>query len=226
MVPFSFLVVPSYFYPRPPRGGRLAKAVSWIGGIIFLSTPSARRATTCKFFQLARIVIFLSTPSARRATHNFSGLLLVAILFLSTPSARRATILGYTMACFALNFYPRPPRGGRRHNAVRQGLHPLISIHALREEGDSMRQASAFCNAYFYPRPPRGGRPDALPVELTQRKNFYPRPPRGGRPVAGACGSIGMHFYPRPPRGGRRFFITNLLYYALFLSTPSARRAT
>ena len=34
------------------------------------------------------------------------------------------------------NFYPRPPRGGRR--LPRQGRcpDPLISIHALREEGD------------------------------------------------------------------------------------------
>ena len=36
----------------------------------------------------------------------------------------------------ALNFYPRPPRGGRR--AVNALLSPFkpISIHALREEGD------------------------------------------------------------------------------------------
>ncbi len=35
----------------------------------------------------------------------------------------------------------------------------LISIHALREEGDP--PASGWCSRYsnFYPRPPRGGRP-------------------------------------------------------------------
>ena len=56
---------------------------------------------------------FLSTPSARRATRgSISAGFLVG--FLSTPSARRATM-----------------RTGLRVSDV------LISIHALREEGDA-----------------------------------------------------------------------------------------
>ena len=35
-----------------------------------------------------------------------------------------------------------------------------ISIHALREEGDSLSEAITKLKADFYPRPPRGGRPD------------------------------------------------------------------
>ena len=78
------------------------------------------------------------------------------------------------------NFYPRPPRGGRliyqatteddrkflsTPSARRATLFTTtkaslitISIHALREEGDS---GCRFCSCrtfYFYPRPPRGGR--------------------------------------------------------------------
>ena len=34
-----------YFYPRPPRGGRLPYCRTSIGNRLFLSTPSARRAT-------------------------------------------------------------------------------------------------------------------------------------------------------------------------------------
>ena len=34
----------------------------------------------------------------------------------------------------------------------------IISIHALREEGDVMALLWAFQKLYFYPRPPRGGR--------------------------------------------------------------------
>ena len=35
----------------------------------------------------------------------------------------------------------------------------LISIHALREEGDAWTKISERLGFYFYPRPPRGGRP-------------------------------------------------------------------
>ena len=35
------------------------------------------------------------------------------------------------------NFYPRPPRGGRLFRGIVRGGRWLISIHALREEGDS-----------------------------------------------------------------------------------------
>ena len=78
-----------YFYPRPPRGGR----------------PLASASNNC-------FGIFLSTPSARRATD------------LIEPEA----------------------------------VERKISIHALREEGDSAWPMSTASNGYFYPRPPRGGR--------------------------------------------------------------------
>ena len=77
----------------------------------FLSTPSARRATSWPHFS-QRTYRFLSTPSARRATAEFE-VLPDGQKFLSTPSARRAT----------RNQYTTDRRCG-------------ISIHALREEGD------------------------------------------------------------------------------------------
>ena len=36
------------------------------------------------------------------------------------------------------NFYPRPPRGGRLANIAEQRVDFFISIHALREEGDTL----------------------------------------------------------------------------------------
>ena len=79
--------------------------------------------------------------------------------FLSTPSARRATQHNFRVAVPRMDFYPRPPRGGRlvairasiadiqflstpsARRATRSypGKHRRhsISIHALREEGDS-----------------------------------------------------------------------------------------
>ena len=124
---------------------------------LFLSTPSARRATGCfiSFWCLSEISIhalreegdyhnraddcragqFLSTPSARRATPCPCTPLCSQNKFLSTPSARRAT-------SSALHF------AGRR----------AISIHALREEGDTSATAISRKQRNFYPRPPRGGR--------------------------------------------------------------------
>ena len=56
------------------------------------------------------------------------------------------------------NFYPRPPRGGRRKRKDWATRMELISIHALREEGDRRRCRKKTDQRYFYPRPPRGGR--------------------------------------------------------------------
>ena len=38
-----------------------------------------------------------------------------------------------------LDFYPRPPGGGRLHFVCNAGFSLAISIHALRVEGDSSR---------------------------------------------------------------------------------------
>ena len=145
-----------------------------------------------------------------------------------------------------------------------------ISIHALREEGDSRSTPPFRRPRYFYPRPPRGGRPRQT-VSSLRTSYFYPRPPRGGRRLAvlspyspakflstlsarratdrqkhsSRTFTISIHalreegdpegrqsighnvdFYPRPPRGGRLEDEQTLLSYGLFLSTPSARRAT
>ena len=56
------------------------------------------------------------------------------------------------------DFYPRPPRGGRPDPARSCPPGTGISIHALREEGDSSASPQRRQSSYFYPRPPRGGR--------------------------------------------------------------------
>ena len=57
--------------------------------------------------------VFLSTPSARRATFRMLLNSALISLFLSTPSARRATAAESNPLSNERNFYPRPPRGGR-----------------------------------------------------------------------------------------------------------------
>ena len=148
-----------------------------------------------------------------------------------------------------LNFYPRPPRGGRPELYTAGRLFNGISIHALREEGDAMRStpsstSSRFLSTpsarratacenhrtrpecYFYPRPPRGGRHTAIHF-MTSVIYFYPRPPRGGRPSSGAktsnFGKISIHALREE---GDDAHTSGSTTKKVFLSTPSARRAT
>ena len=193
---------PDNFYPRPPRGGRPKEQVIGDVSFEFLSTPSARRATPYR-------------PSERGSNE-----------FLSTPSARRATAPASSLPSTPSNFYPRPPRGGRPQPERPRSRRRRISIHALREEGDT-------CSAY--PSQTAGrflSTPSARRATCRSGRcrgptaNFYPRPPRGGRPACTACALKGLDFYPRPPRGGRRLHGRDRQEVHQFLSTPSARRAT
>ena len=130
---------------------------------LFLSTPSARRATRKDLYRsssgeisihalreegddtgpdaLLNLGEFLSTPSARRAT-TLRRVSAGTSRFLSTPSARRATPF---------------------HEIVRRGA--CISIHALREEGDKEVIHALGLAVNFYPRPPRGGRPNQPAIQ-------------------------------------------------------------
>ena len=168
----------------------------------FLSTPSARRATTLRAYSVPQSA-FLSTPSARRATF-VCHLLILLCIFLSTPSARRATD-------------HRPDLRLRR----------AISIHALREEGDPSSIKRVQVRYNFYPRPPRGGRP--IPPQATGGILIFLSTPSAWRATraSSTATSTCSYFYPRPPRGGRPFIkLPEGETLPEFLSTPSARRAT
>ena len=171
-------------------------------------------------------VSFLSTPSARRATLPVGVLSRAHSQFLSTPSARRATGSQTRPTTTSSNFYPRPPRGGRPLRQERRAgsLRFLSTPSARRATPTSEPPAQPA--RYFYPRPPRGGR---------QRRE----PDVGGHHAIsihalreeGDCRfsrhrTDGHHFYPRPPRGGRPSYRRHSSSAGLFLSTPSARRAT
>ena len=101
-----------------------------------------------------------------------------------------------------------------------------ISIHALREEGDVPVRLLLAQAWYFYPRPPRGGRP-LLPSMAARARAISIHALREEGDFL-TCRVYNMHknFYPRPPRGGRQQFPLFWLILLLFLSTPSARRAT
>ena len=122
------------FYPRPPRGGRLEVSARVPPPNRFLSTPSARRATLDNGF-VSAAELFLSTPSARRATRMPrppAADLRISIHALREEGDKRRKRNKREVK----DFYPRPPRGGRRTRAAATAGH-----------------------GNFYPRPPRGGRP-------------------------------------------------------------------
>ena len=102
-----------------------------------------------------------------------------------------------------LNFYPRPPRGGRPELYTAGRLFNGISIHALREEGDAMRSTPSSTSSRFLSTP-SARRATACENHRTRPEcYFYPRPPRGGRLETVKTTITGCYFYPRPPRGGR-----------------------
>ena len=148
----------SHFYPRPPRGGRRSPRSR--GGARYSISIHALREEGDErtLAHESALRAFLSTPSARRATRRISPQALRFPAFLSTPSARRATDLTTAIKKVVSDFYPRPPRGGRHDVRFEQPSHGLISIHALREEGDCKDLTVILIFLNFYPRPPRGGR--------------------------------------------------------------------
>ena len=182
---YNYLKKIAYFYPRPPRGGRLDSDFRSLWDKLFLSTPSARRATWVERLQngIEPISIHALREEGDVQCERPGK---AGKKFLSTPSARRATI-GFVHAEHVQHdFYPRPPRGGRQAalvdafymalflstpSARRATLVRLIrlldkhciSIHALREEGDTKQPMPTTPPGYFYPRPPRGGRLGAGP---------------------------------------------------------------
>ena len=236
------------FYPRPPRGGRHGRKLKgedfkkisihalreegdfgWTslsqGPSIFLSTPSARRATACKpqCHHYASISIHAlreegdqrgRCPSASttisihalreegddrdvRAAHDGRR-------FLSTPSARRATDLVRSMPVpLRISIHALREEGDWRPLRLHPP-HTHISIHALREEGDSVSWTIGRAAVKFL----------STPSARRATKSLSPPPP------------LPNNFYPRPPRGGRRSDRTPPASSWRFLSTPSARRAT
>ena len=188
---------------------------------------------------------------ALREEGDGAGLLLSTCkqLFLSTPSARRATARAGCCWQPPRDFYPRPPRGGRRKSMENQTVsarflstpsarrataaavpavaYSSISIHALREEGDASASSTSTAPQNFYPRPPRGGRPRWPSSGRGSNAQFLSTPSaRRATQIRRARTRFVQDFYPRPPRGGRPKPTRNDMHPTIFLSTPSARRAT
>ena len=167
---------------------------------------------------------FLSTPSARRATG--APYVVIKDEFISIHAlCEEGDKTSPAVPTHFTDFYPRPLRGGRlprcsvpmtvgqflsTPSARRATSSPhfstlqrCISIHALCEEGDMPCSLSSPCQWISI---------HAL-CEEGDTRQFLPV-------------SCVRDFYPRPLRGGRRFPWSSCSFATIFLSTPSARRAT
>ena len=172
-----------------------------------------------------------------------------AIQFLSTPSARRATCApcdGYNKEC-EISIHALREEGD--FCVVRANFVFAISIHALREEGDPAPGMTASSIKNFYPRPPRGGRRNAG-VTCARSVKFLSTPSARRATLPGQCQAypkaISIHALreegdlPLQDAGPRSQSISihalreegdlplsaGQSSASVFLSTPSARRAT
>ena len=102
------------------------------------------------------------------------------------------------------HFYPRPPRGGRQTAAPTQQYVPVISIHALREEGDPSKAKAQYCAEAFLSTP--------------SARRATPFCQHGPLHLV-----ISIHALREEGDAERGKIVDD---FQQFLSTPSARRAT
>ena len=109
----TILCRPPYFYPRPPRGGRRFDASEHITWYLFLSTPSARRATTSAggTYTASTISIHALREEGdlcqQRGAGRHPGISIHAL-------REEGDTDRLCRSMSPSDFYPRPPRGGRQ----------------------------------------------------------------------------------------------------------------
>ena len=214
------------FYPRPPRGGRQKLLHRAVKAIEFLSTPSARRATVRVRRGIAAVEDFYPRPPRggrpcscprcplwlRISIHALreegdlarSPPFASVTEFLSTPSARRATHRRMTITTSYENFYPRPPRGGRRrHVGDGRALGAFLSTPSARRATLISSLSRSFSYRFLSTPSARRATEGALLVQ----------------------GDAEISIHALREEGDFRFFREKTTLRK-FLSTPSARRAT
>ena len=213
-----------YFYPRPLRGGRRFIIASTVSLSIFLSTPSARRATAPFPRTLDRQRISIHALCEEGDPWRWL-LVTFTVKFLSTPSARRATVfLRHELDNWQISIHALREEGDLlSHNFV---LLCTISIHALREEGDLDRLHKALNNMAFLSTPSARRATVSFAVTALYHAISIHALREEGDPAGNAPATrkkISIHALreegdcrrdPLPGESQR------------FLSTPSARRAT
>ena len=148
------------FNPRPPWGGRLTRSDSHLHKQ-YISIHALRGEGDPHPLRPSKCARKISIHALRGEGDIHSATLEDCdYTFQSTPSVGRATISYISLLLVILYFNPRPPWGGRPKRFVILQVLFIISIHALRGEGDIVPKRDLLMRSNFNPRPPWGGRPD------------------------------------------------------------------
>ena len=126
-----------HFYPRPPGGGRLHLRERLVAIMPFLSTPSGWRATVYPPHLGDRFrYVYPRPPGGGRPRGK--KIYILDKLFLSTPSGWRATrrAAASPELLLLISIHALRVEGDNKYNETPQG--GVISIHALRVEGDRL----------------------------------------------------------------------------------------
>ena len=192
----------SYFNPRAPRGARL-QAEGVVQTVCSISIHALREERD-RLLPLPPQPHCIFNPRAPRGARR---------AVLRDPITRSIT----TPA-------PREERDQCDRSTLYGCAH--ISIHALREERDSLRSIIQKDSTDFNPRAPRGAR--QAPIGLMWKVKIFQstRSARSATSSSWIRAVLHTYFNPRAPRGARRLTSLSLDGIRSFQSTRSARSAT
>ena len=168
------------FYPRPPRGGRRKNCISLVRAPIFLSTPSARRATHDHAEPESGMDISIHAlreeGDGQRGPKTPDECISIHALREEGDAQHPDTAVSTkNISIHALR------EEGDTGLTIEQEAKVEISIHALREEGDLLRRLTIYVIPRFLSTPSARRATSGHSQKLRIRRYFYPRPPRGGR---------------------------------------------
>ena len=198
----AIFAIRSYFYPRPPGGGRRDEH-----GRYKLSTAISIHALRVEGDSASGAVCLFSGISIH-ALRVEGDRCLVGWRLLRSISIHALRVEGdsmpFSLKLASFNFYPRPPGGGRPN--LLRSLTRCLRFLSTPSGWRATNTAFDIILSYLFLSTPSGWRATtwnntsmtlhgflstpsgwratpALPFHVSKDGNFYPRPPGGGRPT-------------------------------------------
>ena len=169
------------FYPRPPRGGRPHDVV-FVGECNFISIHALREEgdQDTETGEIYKGDFYPRPPRGGRRDSETNGS--KTIKFLSTPSARRATkIWGMGNIIIAISIHALREEGDSACPALVGSAQEFLSTPSARRATKPRRRERSRQNISIHALREEGDR--HTPNSEHGLDDFYPRPPRGGRPL-------------------------------------------